>query len=78
MKQLHLFSLLLGLVIGLMSPCVLPCLRGTLLADDKKEIISQEELDKNLDAILESQKELMKKLETITEQTQFLKASSGK
>lgn len=40
--------------------------------------LTQEEIDKKLDEVLESQKALQKRLETILVQTRFLKASSGK
>jgi hypothetical protein len=40
--------------------------------------LTPEEMDKKLEEILESQKALQKRLETILVQTRFLKASSGK
>lgn len=40
--------------------------------------LTDEEIDKKLEEILESQKALQKRLETILVQTRFLKASSGK
>jgi hypothetical protein len=46
--------------------------------DTKKEVMSQEELDKKLDAVIESQKDLKARVETILTQSRFLKASSGK
>ena len=76
MKRLHPSSLILGVVIGLLIAGSMPYLQQAM-AEDKKEAISQEELDKNLDAILESQKELQKKLDSVTTQTQFLKASKS-
>ncbi len=78
MKQLHTFSLLVGITLGFLMASGLSYLQQTRAADDKKEVISQEELDKNLDGILESQKGLIEHVETILIQTQFLKAAAGK
>ncbi len=81
MKKLHFSSLVLGAIIGLvlasMVHFVQPA-RAQESTEQKKSALTDEEVDKRLDEILESQKELRKKLETIATQTRFLKASAGK
>ncbi len=78
MKRLHLFSLFLGLVLGLLISTSLPFLQVSRAGDDKKEQLSPEEIDKRLDEILESQKDLKKRLDATLEQTRLLKATAGK
>ncbi len=77
MKRIHLFSLTLGALLGLGAAGLfqLPRLQA---AEEAKPGISQEELDKKYDELLEMQKDLNKRLDDVVTQTQFLKASSGK
>ena len=78
MKTIHRFSLVLGLALGFLAAAALQQLPSLHAQDAKKETLSQEELDKRLDEILDTQKALLLRLDTITTQTQFLKAASGK
>lgn len=80
MKRIHLSSLAFGVIIGFSLFYFLPLLQKTATAQDTKKdaALSQEELDQRYDEILANQKELMSRIETITTQTQFLKASAGK
>lgn len=75
MKKIHLASLIAGLLLGLLIASGIPSLR-TLHAED--DSIPRVEVDKKLEEILTSQETLKKRIATIVEQTQFLKASSGK
>ena len=78
MKLVHPFSIFFGLIIGLLIAGAVPYFQSSLAQDDKKETMTQEEIDKNLDEILQSQKELLARIETITTQSQFIKATAGK
>lgn len=78
MKRLHRASLALGLTLGFLAATAVYQIPSLRAQDAKKETLSQEELDKRLDEILDAQKALLQRLDTITTQTQFLKASSGK
>jgi D-serine dehydratase len=78
MKSIHTFSLILGIVVGLSISGFAPVIQKAFAQEEKKEGMTQEEIDKHLTDILESQDKLKKQLEAIVTQTQFLKASSGK
>jgi hypothetical protein len=101
MKKLHLQSIALGIVLGIIctagaisiqhafaeetnsmeikGPTPTPGPAPTPTATTPVEgQLTPEEMDKKLEEILESQKALQKRLETILVQTRFLKASSGK
>ncbi len=65
-------------MLGLSIAVVLPYVQQVFGEEDKKEVLAQEEIDKKLDEILKSQKDMKKRVETILTQTQFLKAASGK
>ena len=78
MKQIHSLSMILGLAIGLLLGIITPYFQSSFAQDNKKEIMTQEEVDKKLDEVIESQKELLSHIETITTQTQFVKATAGK
>jgi len=80
MKRFNWFSLLLGIGLGILLGALLPQTLPLVAQDPapKAEALSAEEMDKRLDEILESQKGLMTKLESVTTQSQFLKASAGK
>ncbi len=77
MKRIQTFSLLLGITLGLTLAGAMPYVQKTF-AEDKKEAISQEELDRKLDDVLKDQGELKKRLEAVVTQTQSIKAASGK
>ena len=77
MKRIHLFSLTLGLALGFAAAAGVLKLPHAC-AEEPKPVMTQEELDKKLDAILEDQKQVAKRLEDVVTQTQFLKAASGK
>ncbi len=74
MKKFHLTSLMIGLALGVLLSMGLP----THPARAVDDTLPREEVDKKLTEILASQDQLKKKIEEITTQTQFLKASSGK
>jgi hypothetical protein len=78
MNRIHRSSLALGVALGLLAAAALQRVPPLRAQDAKKEALSQEELDKRLDEVLEAQKKLLERLDTVTTQTQFLKASSGK
>ncbi|NUN93565.1 MAG: hypothetical protein HUU04_07275 [Verrucomicrobiae bacterium] len=71
-------SFLLGALFGLLAAGALNHVLPLRAQEARGEVLSQEEIDKRLDGILESQKKILERLETVTTQTQFLKASSGK
>jgi len=77
MKRIHLSSLILGVLIGLgaIGLFQLPLLHA---AEETKPGITQEDLDKKYDEVLDMQKELAKRLDDVETQTQFIKAASGK
>ncbi len=69
---------ILGLAVGVLLATLIFHLPRAGAEEARKEIITQEELDKKLDDVLASQGDLLKRTEAILAQTQFLKASSGK
>lgn len=75
MKKIHPTSLIAGLLLGLLLASGLPALRVAHAEDDS---IPRAEVDKKLEEVLASQESLKKRIAAIVEQTQFLKASSGK
>jgi hypothetical protein len=78
MKSIQSFSLIIGFCLGLIVCGLSPMVQKTFAQDEKKDGMTAEEIDKHLDEIIEGQTQLKKKIEAITTQTQFLKASSGK
>ncbi|MBI4027578.1 MAG: hypothetical protein HY360_21505 [Verrucomicrobia bacterium] len=78
MKRIHAFSLLLGVSLGLLIAGAFPFLQRSLAEDAKKDAITQEELDKKLDEILDNQKEMRKRIDAVVEQTKFIKAAAGR
>ena len=77
MKRIQTFSLLLGITLGLTLAGAMPYVQKAV-AEDKKEGITQEELDQKLDEVLKDQGELKKRLDSVITQTQSIKAASGK
>jgi hypothetical protein len=77
MKHIHQFSLLVGFILGVLGTSLIPYV-STSMAQAKTEGMTQDEVDKKLDEVIEAQKKIKQRLEAITTQTQFLKASSGK
>lgn len=75
MKRFHFFSLVLGLMLGILISTSLPVLQISRAVEDKKETLSSEEIDKRLDVILENQKELKRQLDATLEQTRFIKVA---
>ncbi len=78
MKRFHYLSLIIGMVLGFVIASALPHAQNIRAEEKKTAALSEEELDKKLDELLESQKDLKKRIETVTAQSQFLKAASGK
>jgi hypothetical protein len=78
MKTRLPFRFVLGLAAGVLLAALVFHLPHAGAEEARKEAITQEELDKKLDEILVSQRDLLKRAEGILTQTQFLKASSGK
>ncbi len=78
MKHIHFFSLFLGIALGIFLTTSLPFTEVSHANEEKKEGLSAAEIDKRLDEILESQKELKKKLDSTLEQTGFIKIAIGK
>lgn len=70
--------MIIGIVFGFLIATSLPYLQPAFAQTDPKEALSPEEVDKKLSEVLESQKELKKRIDNILTQTGFLKASSGK
>ena len=87
MKKLNLFSAMVGLIFGLVLAGALPSVQRLLAQETnkvasevkkeeaKKEGMSEEEMGKKLDEILDSQKKLQEKISGILEQSKFLKVS---
>ena len=84
MKKLHTLSLMLGITIGfaianfVSSPPHLLAQEEKKTQEEKKDGLSQEEIDRRLDEILQSQKEIRSRLDKIKEQAQTTKAAAGK
>jgi len=78
MKSIHTFYLIIGVFIGLAIGGFSPSIQKVFAQEEKKDGLTDEEINKRLDEILEDQLKIKKKLEAITTQTQFIKASSGK
>jgi len=78
MKRFHYLSLIIGMVLGFVIASALPHAQNILAEERNAAALSEEELDKKLDELLESQKDLKKRIETVATQSQFLKAASGK
>jgi hypothetical protein len=78
MKTIHFLYLVIGIFIGLAISGLNPSSTRAFAQEDKKTAMSEEELNKHLEEILEGQAKIKKRLEAITIQTQFIKASSGK
>ena len=88
-KKIDLFSALLGLAFGLFLAGALPLFQHALaeetnavaaaakteIAAPKKESMPQEEMDKNLEEIVDSQKKIQEQINAVMEQSKFLKVS---
>ena len=89
MKKFDLFSVLLGIAFGLFLAGALPSFQRALAAETntvaappkteaaapKKESMTQEEMDKKLDDIIDSQKKILEKINAAMEKSKTLKAS---
>lgn len=78
MKKLHTLSLILGITIGFSIAHFVSAPPRLMAQEEKKDVLSREEIDKRLDEILQSQKEIRTRLDKIKEQAQFAKSASGK
>ncbi len=88
-KKIDLFSALLGIAFGLFLAGALPSFQRalaeetnavvappkTVAAAPKKESMSQEEMDKKLDDIIDSQKKIQEKINAAVEKSKTLKAA---
>lgn len=78
MNTLRRSSFFFGILFGFLAAVALEHVLPLRAQEARGEVLRQEELDKHLDEILEAQKGILERLETVTTQTQFLKAASGK
>lgn len=68
---------MLGIALGLMIAGSVPYAQRAM-AEEKKDGITQAELDEKLDTVIKEQAAVQKRLETALAKTQEIKAASGK
>jgi hypothetical protein len=86
MKKIHLFSLILGVMLGLVLAGILPFAQRALAEDDKyKGGLTKAEYAKKIedftakvDQAIASQQKLQEHLKLIQDQSEFLKKATGK